>query len=169
MLEEEFSELKDQIARGRAHDVTAVIARGGQLAVIRKPQYPPDAYRTPSGGVHPEESFLDGAIREAKEETGLDVAIEAYLLYVLVTFTCGEESAKWSTHALLARPLSGELEPVDKGEVAAARWVVWKELLEKINPVLRNTGLGGLAYRARLHEKIHELVSARQTNDVKND
>ena len=129
--------------------------------MIRKPQYPPGAYRTPSGGIHPEESFLDGAIREAKEETGLDVAIEGYLLYVIVTFTCGEDSAKWSTHALAARPLSGELAPEDEGEVASARWVDWKELLEVINPVLRDTGMGGLEYRARLHERMFELVSAR--------
>jgi 8-oxo-dGTP pyrophosphatase MutT (NUDIX family) len=164
MREDEFSELKEQIARGRAHDVTILILRGDEVAVIRKPQYPPDAYRTPSGGIHPEESFLDGAIREAREETGLDVAIEGYLLYVLVTFTCGEESAKWSTHALSARRLSGELEPEDDREIASARWVDWKTLLEEINPILRDTGLGGLAYRARLHEKMFELVSARPTS-----
>jgi 8-oxo-dGTP pyrophosphatase MutT (NUDIX family) len=169
MREDEFSALKDQIAHGRAHDVTVLIARGDEIAVIRKPQYPPDAYRTPSGGIDPEESFLDGAIREAKEETGLDVAIEGYLLYVLVVFTCGEEDAKWSTHALLARPLSGELQPEDKEEVVSARWVDWNELLERINPVLRDTGLGGLAYRARLHEKMHELVSARQTDGERNE
>jgi 8-oxo-dGTP pyrophosphatase MutT (NUDIX family) len=162
MLEGEFSELKDQIARGRAHDVTSLILRGEEVAVIRKPQYPPDAYRTPSGGIHPEESFLDGAIREAKEETGLDVAIEAYLLYVLPTFTCGEETAKWVTHVLLARPIAGELEPLDRGEIAAARWVGWKELLGTINPILRGTGLGGLTYRAQLHQKMHEVVTARK-------
>jgi ADP-ribose pyrophosphatase YjhB (NUDIX family) len=164
MLEDEFSELKEQNALGRAHDVTSLILRGDEVAVIRKPQYPPEAYRTPSGGVHPEESFLGGAIREAKEETGLDVAFEVYLLYVLVTFTCGEENARWVTHVLLARPLTDELEPLDKDEIAAARWVGWEELLETINPILRDTGLGGLAYRAQLHEKMHELVAARKTS-----
>jgi 8-oxo-dGTP pyrophosphatase MutT (NUDIX family) len=162
MQEKEFSELKEQLARGRAHDVTVLILRGDELAVIRKPQYPPDAYRTPSGGVHPEEPFLDGAVREAKEETGLDVVIKGYLLYVLVTFTFGEESASWSTHVLRARPTSDELEPMDKGEVAAARWIGWRELLDEVNPVLRGTGLGGLSYRARLHEKMNELIAARQ-------
>jgi 8-oxo-dGTP pyrophosphatase MutT (NUDIX family) len=169
MLEQEFSELKDQMALGRAHDVTSLIVRGDEVAVIRKPQYPPEAFRTPSGGIHPEESFLDGAIRETKEETGLDVAIEAYLLYVLPTFTYGEESAKWVTHVLLARPVAGELVPLDKGEIAEARWVGWEPLLETINPILRGTGLGGLEYRARLHERMHELVTARKERQPENE
>jgi 8-oxo-dGTP pyrophosphatase MutT (NUDIX family) len=169
MREDEFSDLKAQIARGRAHDVTGLILRGNELAVIRKHPYPPDAYRTPSGGVHPEESFLDGAVRELKEETGLDVVIEGYLLCVYVTFTCGEESAKWSTHVLLARPVSGELRPLDEKEIAAVRWVGWEELLRKMNPVLRGTGMGGLEYRARLHEKMHELVTADSTRTAEGD
>ncbi len=157
----EFAELKSRLALGRAHDVTTVITRGRQVAVVRKHAYPIDAYRTPSGGVHPEEPFLDGAIREAKEETGLDIGIEGYLLYILVTFTHMDESARWSTHVLLARLLSGHLDPMDKHEIADARWVDWEELLGKINSSLQGTGLGGLAYRAQLHEKIHKILADR--------
>ncbi len=157
----EFAELKNQIDLGRAHDVTTVITRGSEVAVVRKHAYPAEGYRTPSGGVHPEESFLDGAAREAKEETGLDVQVEGYLLYVLVTFTHGDEIARWSTHVLLARPLSNHLDPVDTGEIADARWVDWEELLVKINPVLKGTGLGGLVYRAQLHERTHEILADR--------
>jgi 8-oxo-dGTP pyrophosphatase MutT (NUDIX family) len=162
MKASEFAELKNQLDLGRAHDVTTVITRGNEVAVVRKHAYPADGYRTPSGGVHPEESFLDGAVREAKEETGLDVHVEGYLLYVLVTFTHGDEAARWSTHVLLARPLSGELDPLDTREIADARWVEWDELLRKINPVLKGTGLGGLAYRAQLHERTHEILADRQ-------
>lgn len=165
MEEGEFTELRNQIDVGRAHDVTVVIGRGDELVVIRKPQYPPHAYRAPSGGVHPEESFLDGALREAKEETGLDVEITAYLLYVLVTFSYREETAKWTTHVLLARPLSEELGALDRAEIASARWIGWDELLSQVNPVLRDSGLGGLAYRARVHEKVHELLTARRENE----
>jgi 8-oxo-dGTP pyrophosphatase MutT (NUDIX family) len=164
MQEQEFSELKAQIDHGRAHDVTALIVRGDEIAAIRKPQYPTDAYRAPSGGVHPEESFLDGALREAKEETGLDVEFEGYLLYVLVTFTHGENSAKWATHVLLARPLSDQLNPLDRREIASARWIGWDELLNEVNPVLRDSGLGGLAYRAKLHERARELLVDRRAS-----
>jgi 8-oxo-dGTP pyrophosphatase MutT (NUDIX family) len=160
MEENEFNELKKQIERGRAHDVTVLIGRGNGLAVIRKPQYPSGAYRIPSGGVRPEESFIDGAVREAKEETGLDVEIERYLLHVLVTFTFGREYAKWSTHVLSARALTFQLAPTDTKEIAEAKWVSWDELLGTVNTVLRDTGLGGLNYRARLQERTHELLSA---------
>ena len=158
----EFAEIKSQLDLGRAHDVTTVITRGNEVVVVRKHAYPVDGYRTPSGGVHPEESFLDGAVREAKEETGLDVEVEGYLLYVLVTFTHGDETARWSTHVLWARPVSDQLDPVDTREIADARWVAWEELLRKINPVLKGTGSGGLTYRAQLHERIHEILADRE-------
>ena len=157
----EFAELKSRLTLGRAHDVTTVITRGRQVAVVRKHTYPNDAYRMPSGGVHPEESFVDGAIREAKEETGLDIGLEGYLMYILVTFEHADESARWSTHVLLSRLLSGQLDPMDKSEIADARWVDWEELLGKISSSLQGTGLGGLAYRAQLHEKIHEILADR--------
>ena len=161
----EFAELKSRLSLGRAHDVTTVITRGSQVAVVRKHAYPTGAYRTPSGGVHPEESFLDGAIREAKEETGLEIEIEGYLLYILVTFKHEDESARWSTHVLLARLLSGQLDPMDKREIADARWVDWEELLGNIHSSLQGAGLGGLAYRAQLHEKIHRVLADRGSID----
>lgn len=145
---------------GRAHDVSLVIADGERLAVIRKPGYPADAFRFPSGGIHPEESFVDGACREALEETGLRVRIEDYLLQVHASFSLDARVLKWTTHVMLARRESGELGPLDTEEIEAARWIEWPELLEKVNPILRDSGLGGLSYRARLHERVHELMPA---------
>src|SRR5512132_2640242 len=67
---------RSQKKAGRAHDVTLFIIEGGQVVVIKKPMYPPGAYRAPSGGVEPGELFEAGARREAYEETGLAVALE---------------------------------------------------------------------------------------------
>ena len=39
--EEEFAEVQQNRALKRAHDVTLIIERGDELAVISKPQYPP--------------------------------------------------------------------------------------------------------------------------------
>lgn len=75
----EFDFLKRSQKHGRAHDVTLVIFRGPEIAVIAKPHYPPGLYRPPSGGVNPGESFEAGALREAREETGLDIALVRYL------------------------------------------------------------------------------------------
>lgn len=160
MSEEEFRRLTQHISQGRAHDVTPLICRGEEVVVVRKHHYPPGAYRVPSGGVDPEEAFLDGALREAHEETGLTVEVQRYLLRVHVVFTLGAEEAQWTTHVMRARPLAGEVRPVDTGEIEEARWMEWEELLRKVNPILVSTGLGGLAYRARLHQKSRELLPA---------
>jgi ADP-ribose pyrophosphatase YjhB (NUDIX family) len=163
--------------QGRAHDVSLVIRDGDRIAVIRKRGYPEGAYRFPSGGIHPEESFIDGAAREALEETGLSVRIEDYLLQVHATFVsglrpsgsgqarrssaeaAGEREAKWTTHVMLATPLEGSLAPRDTAEIEAARWIEWPELEARVNPVLRDSGLGRLAYRARLHERVRAILA----------
>ncbi len=154
---EELSDVLQHREHGRAHDVSLVIRHGERLAVIRKHGYPEGAFRFPSGGIHPEESFLDGAAREAKEETGLDIDVDDYVLQVHATFSCEEKAALWTTHVLVASAASGEISPVDTKEIEAARWMSWQELRESSNPVLTRSGLGGLAYRARLHDRVYEL------------
>src|ERR1051325_5224299 len=67
----EFDMVRRSQKFGRAHDVTLFIREGGRIVVIRKPMYPPGAYRAPSGGIAPGGRFEDGGIREALEETGL--------------------------------------------------------------------------------------------------
>ena len=154
----ELDAVEHHRALGRAHDVTLVIQDGNRIAVIRKRGYPEGAYRFPSGGIHPEESFVDGAVREALEETGLSVRLEDYLLQVHATFVSEERRAKWTTHVMLARPFEGSLAPRDRAEIEGARWIDWVELTEKVNPLLRDSGLGGLAYRARLHDRARALL-----------
>jgi 8-oxo-dGTP pyrophosphatase MutT (NUDIX family) len=160
MSDEEIDAIERYRSLGRAHDVSLVIQDGDKLAVIRKPGYPPGVYRFPSGGVHPEESFVDGAAREALEETGLIVRIEDYLLQVHVTFVCGERRAKWTTHVMQARPTEGALAPRDTVEIEEARWIGWPELVDEVNPRLIGSRRGGLAYRARLHERVRAILLA---------
>lgn len=163
LTEEELDEVERHRGRGRAHDVSLVILDGEKLAVIRKKGYPEGAFRIPSGGIHPEESFVDGAMREALEETGLSVRIEDYLLQVHARFVRGPRAAMWTTHVMLARVTGGALAPLDSGEVESARYVGWAELVEEVNPRLRGSGLGGLEYRARLHEKIRDIVRGKSS------
>jgi 8-oxo-dGTP pyrophosphatase MutT (NUDIX family) len=178
MTDKELDGVERHLELGRAHDVSLVILERSSLAVIRKSGYPPGAYRFPSGGIHPEESFLDGAVREALEETGLAVRIEDYLLQVHATFVsglrpsgsgqarpssaeaAGGRQAKWTTHVMLARPIQGSLAPRDTEEIEAARWIEWPELIDEVNPLLRDSGLGGLAYRARLHDRVRAILLA---------
>jgi 8-oxo-dGTP pyrophosphatase MutT (NUDIX family) len=159
--EAELDEVERHRALGRAHDVTIAIVEGERLAVIRKRDYPEGAYRIPSGGIHPEESFVDGATREALEETGLSVRIEDYPLQVHADFVCGRRRARWTTHVMLARVLptsSGKPGHRDSDEIESARWIRWRELIDEVNPILRDSGRGGLRYRARLHERLDEIL-----------
>ena len=165
LTEKEFRVVEQHRERGRAHDVSLLIMRAEQAAVIRKPGYPDGAFRIPSGGVHPEESFIDGAVREAYEETGLSVKVEDYLLQIHVNFTFDGDDAKWTTHVMFASLLDGdaakdtadELVPRDRDEIEAARWMAWTELVHDVNPLLEGSGLGVLRYRARIHQRLDQL------------
>ncbi len=159
MEEREWELVTRSVGRGRTHDVTLFIPRQGTLAVIRKPSYPPDAWRTPSGGVAPGERFEDGAVREAWEETGLRVEPARYLLRARATFTRGSERLVWWSHVFEMRYVSGEPLPVDTKEIAAARWADLEELAGPVHQALVQAGTGGLLYRARLQELVAPLLT----------
>ncbi|MCX7421561.1 MAG: NUDIX hydrolase [Planctomycetia bacterium] len=144
---------------GRCHDVTLVIVDDElNVVVIRKPSYPIGAYRTPSGGVEVGESFDDGAIREAKEETGLDIVLEKYLIRANVRFRCGSEVIDWTTHVLQARPTGGTLQPIDTKEIVEARKATIAEITGPIRETLIATGSPGLRHRAELDGLAIELL-----------
>jgi 8-oxo-dGTP pyrophosphatase MutT (NUDIX family) len=158
LTENEFHNVERHRERGRAHDVSLLILNAGDAAVIRKPGYPDGAFRIPSGGVHPEESFIDGAVREAYEETGLTVVIVDYLLQVHARFTFDGSEAAWTTHVMLASPGDNiEVTPHDLDEIEAAQWMNFDELVEQGGSLLEDSGLGGLKYRARVHRRLSEL------------
>lgn len=153
----------------RTHDVTFFIRQADGIVVIRKPMFPPGAYRAPSGGVGAGESAEEGIRREAWEETGLDVQVERYVLRIEATFRGlgswegweqipsavrhdREQAAlKWWTHVFSARPQGGtELHPQDQVEIEEAKWVTVEELQGPIRQTLLRTGRGLFAYRVAL-------------------
>lgn len=173
--------------QGRCHDVTLVIVDDERnIVVIRKPSYPLGAYRTPSGGVEVGESFDDGAIREAKEETGLDIVLEKYLIRANVRFRRlgfhpdpfrpderlredehgrdrvptydGPEVIDWTTHVLQARPTGGTLQPLDTKEIVEARKATIIEITGSIREALLASDKPGLRYRAELDGLATELI-----------
>ena len=163
--------------KGRCHDVTLVIVDDERnIVVIRKPSYPLGAYRTPSGGVEVGEPFGDGAIREAKEETGLDIVLEKYQIRANVRFCRlgfhpdergrdrvptydSSEVIDWTTHVLQARPTGGTLQPIDTKEIVEARKATIAEISGPIREALIATGSPGLRYRAELDGLAIELLN----------
>jgi ADP-ribose pyrophosphatase YjhB (NUDIX family) len=149
----EFGLLERCAVKGRAHDVTLMIQDpSGRFAVIRKPSYPADVFRPPSGGVEPGEAFEAGALREAVEETGLRVRLERYLLRVEARFNCGAASAPWTTHVFLAQALESTLNPTDRKEIAEARWATVSEIMEEFRPRMVALGSAGMRYRVDLQD-----------------
>ena len=142
----------------RLHDVTLFIFNpAGQLALIRKHNYPPGIWRAPGGGVRPGEELAEGAAREAWEETGLTVRITRYLLRVHVTFTCGERVQPWTTHVLLAEA-EGEPCICDPKEISDVAWGSLDELCGPIAEAMLATPRGLFTYRAALHRTVATLL-----------
>lgn len=143
----------------RLHDVTLFIFnRNGELALIKKHGYPEGAWRAPGGGIHPGESFEEGAVREALEETGLHVTLTRYLLRVYVTFTAGEVAQPWTTHVVLATTDDAQPATGDPKEIAGVRWGSLTELCGSIAEVLRASGRGLFQYRVALHQEVAALL-----------
>jgi ADP-ribose pyrophosphatase YjhB (NUDIX family) len=157
---------RDNIARSarsqRQHDVTFAVERDGLLAVIRKPLFPPGAWRIPSGGIAPGETFEEGARREALEETGLEIELTGYPLVARSVFTYEGEQLPWVTHVVTAAAADGELAPRDREEIDDARWISWEELTGPVAEVLRGSGGALFAYRAELHNRVAALVGVNR-------
>jgi 8-oxo-dGTP pyrophosphatase MutT (NUDIX family) len=143
---------------GRAHDVTFFIFNNDHLALIRKPMFRPPIYRAPSGGLKPNESFEEGAKREALEETGLEVELERYILRVHVRFTGGDDYLDWTSHVFSARVVGGHLEARDTSEIAEVIYGTIDELQGPIRQALLDSGRGLLAYRVALTDAAVEVL-----------
>jgi ADP-ribose pyrophosphatase YjhB (NUDIX family) len=152
MTEGEFDMVARSQKHGRAHDVTLFIIIDGKVVVIRKPMYPPGAYRAPSGGVEPGELFEAGAVREGYEETGLSIALEEYVVRAEVNFSHENRAIDWTSHVFTARKVGGELQPVDTHEIVEARLVTPGEITGRIRDALLRSGSTGLRYRSELND-----------------
>ena len=157
----EFEMVDSSMYRGRAHDVTMFIRHREQpdeIAVIRKPFFPPGVYRAPSGAANRGEALSDGAARESKEETGLDVELTRYVARISARFTTGDRFIDWTSHILEANELSGPLRPIDTHEIAEARWASLEELQGPIRQALLDTGWGLFRYRVALTDLTVSLL-----------
>ncbi|PKQ27736.1 MAG: NUDIX hydrolase [Candidatus Anoxymicrobium japonicum] len=160
----EFDMVEGSMRDGRAHDVTMFIRKKSdpsRIAVIRKPFFPPDVFRAPSGAANRGESLEQGAIRESKEETGLDVELIRYVAKINARFTSADRAIDWISHVFEASELSGALKPIDTREIAEARWASLEEIQGPIRKALLDTGWGLFRYRVALTD-----LTARALEEV---
>lgn len=155
----EMKMLKASQKNGRAHDFTFfIIDNENRVAVIRKHSHPSGFYRAPSGGVNPGEDLLRGILREALEETGVEIQLERYILRIKAIFKCNEILVPWISHIFTAVPLSKFLCPLDTDEIKEAKWVSWEELQGPIRDNLRNSPLKLFHYRVALTDAVRRLL-----------
>jgi ADP-ribose pyrophosphatase YjhB (NUDIX family) len=153
----EFEFIKSTQKNDRAHDVTFYIFNGSKLIVNAKHNYPKGLYRAPSGGLKPGEGFAEGLKREAYEETGTIVEPDKFLLIINVTFIAGEKKLEWTSYIFRAKYISGDLKVIDTREI---REVIWTDLgaFDSYKKIIHTTDIGGLHYRARLHDAVKGLL-----------
>jgi ADP-ribose pyrophosphatase YjhB (NUDIX family) len=154
--EGEISEMEWAIATHnpvRRHDVTLfILGPDGRLALIRKPHFAGDVWRPPGGGVRPGEDFVEGAVREALEETGLRVELRRYLVDAQALFTNDGRELPWRTHVLSAETDDTAINAADPEEIAEARWGTLDELAGPLRQRLLATGRAFWHYRVALHD-----------------
>jgi ADP-ribose pyrophosphatase YjhB (NUDIX family) len=136
----------------RRHDVTLFVFNGERLALIRKPHFAEGMWRTPGGGIKRGEAFVPGVIREGREELGVDVELERYLVRADAVFRLADQAVQWQTHVFRATTTDEELAPVDTHEIAAARWGTTGELAGPIRAQLLASGRALWRYRVALHD-----------------
>lgn len=116
------------------------------LALWNEPEEP--LWTLPGGGVDLHETAEEGAIREVREETGYDVALDG-LLGVNTLVTAPEErivpSVRWQKNVRVvfrAHVVGGELTKELDGTTDEARWVPMADLpgLARIGLVQRFVG-----------------------------
>ncbi len=154
-MTQEFDEpgwnlVQKSILQKRAHDVTMLIeGPDGRFALMSKHSYPPGIFRSPSGGVKPGEDLVAGALREAKEETGLDINLKRFLLDITLDISHAGELVTWDSYIFYATTQDTKLRPTDLKEVKDTVWA-GREHLQAMALKLKETGNGGLMYRGDL-------------------
>jgi len=167
---EEYRRIRDSQKNGRRHDFTVYAIKGGRVIVIAKPFYPPGLYRAPSGGAGPGEGLSEGIAREMWEETGCRVDLERFLLRTHVRFVLGDRGGPlaasdgsdgsaidWYSHVFQARYATGEFLFTDRREIREVRLAAPEEFAA-FSKIMRRTEIGGLHYRAALHEAVADLL-----------
>lgn len=109
--------------RGPSPTVDVVIALPGDRVVLVRRKYPPPGWALPGGFVEEGETLEAAAVREAREETGLEVELTD-LLYVYSD--PGRDPRRHTLSAVFVGCASGEPEGADDAE--EARGFTWSAL-----------------------------------------
>ncbi|MFW9786534.1 MAG: NUDIX hydrolase [Candidatus Thorarchaeota archaeon] len=144
--------VKQTETKGRLHDITCFIRQDdGNFVVIQKPQYARTGiYRAPSGGAIPGEQLEEAAVREMYEETGLTVELTRFVLDMHLNIICKDRTIPWRSLVFLAKPIDGEMKPIDTREIFDVTVMPREQLTGEVATLMEDSGWGGFKYRAFL-------------------
>jgi 8-oxo-dGTP pyrophosphatase MutT (NUDIX family) len=104
----------------------------GRLQVLLVHRRSPRLWALPKGTPDSGETIEETALRETREETGLEVAIERPLRSIRYFFVRGSTRFHKTVHFFLMRPVGGRLEDHD-AEFDEVDWVDLEEALAILN------------------------------------
>ena len=115
---------------GRATSAGGVVHRseGGRLEVVLVHRREPPLWALPKGTPDAGETLPETAIRETREETGLQVEIEEPISSISYFFVHRRTRFHKTVHFFLMRPIGGRLEDHDH-EFDEVRWVPFDDAL----------------------------------------
>lgn len=163
----------------RFGEVCMVIRRPNASVLLSiKTFYPRGAYRLPTGGIHHGEGIYEALVREAHEETGLELDVERFLAHISYVPARGSAGAEpptslFHTFAFLLAERGGTLGALDAAEqIEAWREVTVDELAQVADLLddLRSEGTRGVGgswrawgrFRAVVHRVVYDaLVTSR--------
>lgn len=105
---------------------------GGQTEILLVHRRVPVLWALPKGTPDSGETIEETALRETREETGIEVEIEAALSAIRYFFVRGTTRFHKTVHFFLMRPIGGAIELHD-GEFDDVRWMPVPEALALMN------------------------------------
>jgi 8-oxo-dGTP pyrophosphatase MutT (NUDIX family) len=104
----------------------------GEIEILLVHRRTPVLWALPKGTPDSGETIEETALRETREETGIDVEIEAQLSSIRYFFVRGSTRFHKTVHFFLMRAVGGAIELHD-GEFDEVRWVPVGEALALMN------------------------------------
>lgn len=115
----------------RATSAGGVVHRSsdGAIEVLLVRRHDPPLWALPKGTPNAGETLTETAVRETREESGLEVEIEAPLKAITYFFVRGRIRFHKTVHFFLMRPIGGHVDDHDH-EFDEVRWVQVEEALQ---------------------------------------
>jgi 8-oxo-dGTP pyrophosphatase MutT (NUDIX family) len=129
------------LRNARATSAGGVVHRStddGRLEVVLVHRRVPSLWALPKGTPNAGELVEETALRETREETGLQVRLEDRLRSITYVFVRGRTRFHKTVHFFLMRPVGGDLSLHDH-EFDEVRWVAVEDALEMMTHATERT------------------------------